>query len=352
MESGDVAEEVMNLLDRSGRARVVASADDDRHLAEAVRQLEPDVVVAQPSLCGSLDGGRHALVALDTRESAGSLRAALSAGAREYFVWPADRDALSAAVSSIRLMHETGGDRGEVIGVHTSRGGGGATFVATNLAGGFAARERSCVIIDADPVGADVGPSIGAPEEGVHTAAVLLRMDDELTTGHLVDALWPHPSGFRALLAPVPDAETQREEAWRRLIGIAASVVEFVVVDLGANPPADRLLAMDRVLEVLTPDVRSFRAAARFLDGAPSVQLDFVLNRAGRSELVPGDVARAFGTPPIAAIPVDGAAARSQAAGRLLPVRSRAGRAVRNLVAELLAPAGSAATSQDVVVEL
>src|SRR2546422_6506555 len=40
--SQEVAEEVLHLLDRSGRARVVATAADDRQLAEAVRQLEPD----------------------------------------------------------------------------------------------------------------------------------------------------------------------------------------------------------------------------------------------------------------------------------------------------------------------
>ncbi len=37
--SQEVAEEVLHLLDRSGRARVVATAADDRQLAEAVGQL-------------------------------------------------------------------------------------------------------------------------------------------------------------------------------------------------------------------------------------------------------------------------------------------------------------------------
>jgi pilus assembly protein CpaE len=352
IESGEVAEEVMNLLDRSGRARVVASADDDRRLAEAVRQLEPDVVVAQPSLCGALDAGRHVVVALDTRESVGSLRTALSVGAKGYFVWPVDRDALGAAVAAIGPARDPVGARGQVIGVHAARGGVGATFLATNLAGAFVARGRSCVVIDADPVGAGVGPSIGAPDEGVHTAAVLLRMGDELTTGHLVDALWPHPAGLRVLLAPVPDPAYRDTHAWRRVIMAAAGLVEVVVVDLGADPTPDRLVAVDHVLEVLTPDVRTFRAAARFLDVAPSVRLDFVLNRAGRAELVPGDVARAFGSPAIAVIPADPAIARAQAAGRLLPERGRVGRAVSRLAADLLVPDSGDASDAGGVQEL
>jgi len=67
LEAPEVAEEVMHVLDRSGRARVVATAGDDRQLAEAVRQLEPDVVVAEPGL---LSGARACgvVLAIDVRE--------------------------------------------------------------------------------------------------------------------------------------------------------------------------------------------------------------------------------------------------------------------------------------------
>ncbi|MGZ4132750.1 MAG: hypothetical protein ACXVWF_06865 [Actinomycetota bacterium] len=37
LEEPEVAEEVLHFLDRSGRARVVAAASDDRQLTEAVR---------------------------------------------------------------------------------------------------------------------------------------------------------------------------------------------------------------------------------------------------------------------------------------------------------------------------
>ena len=55
LEANDVAEEVMHFLDRTGSARVVGTAADDRQLTEAVRQLEPDAVVAQ--LAGGAGGG-------------------------------------------------------------------------------------------------------------------------------------------------------------------------------------------------------------------------------------------------------------------------------------------------------
>ena len=84
LEGPEVTEEVMHFLDRSGRARVVATAADDRQLTEAIRQLEPDAVIAEPSLLGGRNGG-GVVLALDTRESVSSLRAAIAAGAAGYF---------------------------------------------------------------------------------------------------------------------------------------------------------------------------------------------------------------------------------------------------------------------------
>ena len=86
LEAPEVTEEVLHFLDRSGKARVVGTAADDRQLSEAIRQLEPDVVVAEPLLAhGGVDGA--ALLALSSRESVAALRGAVKAGARS----PAER---------------------------------------------------------------------------------------------------------------------------------------------------------------------------------------------------------------------------------------------------------------------
>ena len=182
LEAPEVAEEVMHFLDRSGRARVVATAGDDRQLAEAIRQLEPDGVVAQPTMLGARTGA-GVVLALDTRESVTSLRAAIEAGASGYFLWPKERDdLLAAAAAAIRRSRETG-RRGTVVAVHGGRGGVGVTFVATHLAAAFA-RRGSTVLIDADPVFGDVAQALGAPggddAEPVHTFADAASLGDEL----------------------------------------------------------------------------------------------------------------------------------------------------------------------------
>ncbi|MDQ4109454.1 MAG: hypothetical protein M3138_11740, partial [Actinomycetota bacterium] len=114
LEAPEVAEEVMHFLDRSGRARVVATAGDERQVAEAVRQLEPDAIVAAPAMLGGRPGA-GTMLALDTRESVTSLRTAISAGASGYFVWPKEReDLLGAAAAAVRRAREAG-RRGTVV---------------------------------------------------------------------------------------------------------------------------------------------------------------------------------------------------------------------------------------------
>ena len=139
LEAPEVAEEVMHVLDRSGRARVVATAGDDRQLAEAVRQLEPDVVVAEPGL---LSGAKACgvVLAIDVRESVSSLRMAIRAGAAGYFLWPKERDHLLVAAAAAVRRAQQAARRGAVVAVHGGRGGAGVTFVATHLAAAFARR--------------------------------------------------------------------------------------------------------------------------------------------------------------------------------------------------------------------
>ena len=342
MEQHDVAEEVMHFLDRSGHARVVATAADDRQLREAIRQLEPDAVIGQPSLLADVARTRPFL-AVDTRESVGSLRAAIRAGADGFFVWPADRQALSAAAAATRAGPAALDRRASVVAVHAARGGAGATFVATHLARAFARRGSACILIDGDPATGEVGPAVGAPDEEVHTLADLVPLAAELTPAHLDDTLWTHPEGFRVLLAPPADGATVVDASHvRHAVDVAAAATDVVVLHL---PHAiDGFVTTgcetaDRIVEVLTLDVLSFRSSKRAVDALRPLGVDgrlgFVVNRASRAEITPNDVVRVFGCEPLAVVPRDRAVTRAQDHGRLVGARSRTGRALDRLAGAL-----------------
>jgi Flp pilus assembly CpaE family ATPase len=346
LEAHDVAEEVMHFLDRSGCARVVATAADDRQLNEAVRQLEPDVVIAQPALVDPAAVRGAAILALETRESVASLRSAIRIGASGFYLWPGDREALATGTAASMVTPASTGRRASVIAVHAARGGAGATFVATHLAAALAHRGATCTLIDADPLYGDVSAAVGAPVDDVHTFADLLPLVGELTTEHLDEALWTHADGFRVLLAPAPErAAAVRGDDVRDIVEAAAGGADVVVVHLPRSVDhcaQGGLSVSDRVLEVLSLDVLSFRAATRALEALEPLgvrgRVGFVVNRAARSEITPGDVTRVFGVPPLAVLPFDRAVGRAQDHGRILPARGRVGRAFDRLANEVLEP--------------
>lgn len=343
VEAVEVAEEVLHFLDRSGRARVVSTAGDDRQLAEAVRQLEPDAVVAEPGLAlGGLDGAT--LLALATRESVGALRAAIRAGARGFYLWPGEREGLLDGVVATRTARAALERTALVVSVHASRGGAGCTFVATHLAQAFARRDVSCVLIDVDPTFGDVATALGASDDERRTIADLVPLGDELSPEHLESVLERHPSGFGALLSPpVASVDAVDDAIVRRATEVAASSADVVVLHLPrALDVAGRwcLANADRVLEVLSLDVLAFRAATRLLETAASLGLSdrvrFVVNKTARGEITPRDVLRAFESEPLAVLPFDAGVPRVQDHGRLLAPRGRVGRAFDRLASVLL----------------
>ena len=295
LEAPDVAEEVMQFLDRTGRARVVGTAQDSSQLADAVRQLEPDAVVATPTLApsrGTLNG--TALLALDTTQSVGALRRAIRAGASGFFLWPAEREELASAAARIApSAEEAGPGRATVVAVYAPRGGAGATFVATHLAAAFAGRDRRCVLIDLDRQFADVSAAIGVPlEENVRTIADLVPLGDEIARQHVEEVLWEHPAGFSALLAP-PELLPNRRvgETYGAAVAAVRRTCDLVVLDVPRaldEVSTVGLESADRVLVVMGLDILSFRDAKRVIEAAGlEDRVDFVVNRAGRSEIAP-----------------------------------------------------------------
>ncbi len=344
----EVAEEVMHFLDRSGRARVVATAGDDRQLAEAVRQLEPDAVVAEPGMLGGATAS-GVVLALDVRESVSSLRTAIRAGAAGYFLWPKERDdLLGAAAAAIRRAHHSV-RRGTVLAVHGSCGGAGVTFVATHLAAAFA-RRGSVVLIDADPVFGDVAQALGAPAgdeaEPTHTFADAASLGEDLGPDQLKSALWRHESDVDVLLPPPPEEAARLGPDELRLVTDAAAGIADVVILHLPRTLGPMMLAgtgtADRLLEILTLDVASFRAASRALEACSPLHLEgrvaFVVNKAARSEITPSDVGRVFGEPALAEFPSDRAVRSAQERNRLLPAKGRMARRFDRLADALSAP--------------
>ncbi|MFM8944378.1 MAG: CpaE family protein [Actinomycetota bacterium] len=339
LEESEVAEEVMHFLDRSGHARVVATAADVRQLSEAVRQLEPDAVIASPAVVAAGAAIRGSVfLALDTAESVRGLRNAIAAGARGFYVWPGDRDALAGATASlVRAPAPSGTRAGAVWTVFGPRGGAGTTFVATHLASALAARSLETILVDLDIAFADLTHALGIRDER-RTLADLLPVLDELTDRHLQGALERHGAGFRTLLAPADASVGLGESEVAGLLGVLRGEADRVVVHVPRGMDAATRAALSgatRVAVVLQPDVLSVRAARRALDAAAVGDRALAVVTAFRKgEVSLADIERSLGIRAVV-IPPDPAVPPAQDRGELVPLRGRTGRAHVRLIETL-----------------
>lgn len=344
IEEHEVAEEVMHFLDRTGRVRIVATAADDRQLAEAVRQLEPDGIVASPALLRGPAAVRAGTVlAVDTRESIGGLRTAVGAGARGFFVWPAERDELASASARLRAVVVDRAATGRVVAVHAARGGAGVTFVASHIAAAVARRDEDAVLLDLDLPFGGLAAAVGVPT-GTDVRAIpdLAAVAQDVGPSDLARGLWRHDGGFVVVPASrdgAPSGVPHPDEVVAVIDGLSAGS-DVVVADVGrgCGPALEATLAAANVVVmVVTLDVASFRATRQAVDvfGLEG-RCVYVVNRARRSDVSPSDVERVFGRPPTAVIPFDRSVAVAQDRGRLIVSRGRVRRAVERLTTEIV----------------
>ena len=210
LETPDVAEEVMHFLDRTGRARVVGTAVDAPQLAEAVRQLEPDAVVAAPvarSLARMLNGS--ALLAVDTTQSVGALRRAIRAGAAGFFLWPAEREELALAAARIAPSRRRRPGRGA-----GRRGVRGREGVRARRSWRRTSRRRSPSASGAACSSTSTSCSLTCPRRSVfppmrsRTIADLVPLGDEVAPQHVDEIALASPGGVRGAARARADARS------------------------------------------------------------------------------------------------------------------------------------------------
>jgi pilus assembly protein CpaE len=143
-----------------------------------------------------------------------------------------------------------------VICVLGLKGGSGKTLTAINLAVSLAEARHSVAIMDLDLQFGDVALAMGM--NPVRTMYDLVRSGGSLDAEKLEDFLVEHPSGAKALLAPVrPDqasvitvsflAEVQR---------LLAEMFEFVVIDTPPSFSPEVIAAVDSSTDVLVVVMR------------------------------------------------------------------------------------------------
>jgi pilus assembly protein CpaE len=256
-----------------------------------------------------------------------------------------------------RLAMETSGaaKRGRIVTVFSPKGGTGKTVTATNLATAVAKHgQKRTLLLDLDLQFGDAAIMLGLePEKTIHDLVVAPgELDSEKLAGYTTR----HSSGLDVLPAPLrpEDAELVTESKLSRLLEVARSSYEVIVVDTSPFFHGPMLATLDRTDDLLmlcgldVPTLKNVRISLQTLEllSFPAGRIKFLLNRANsKVGMKKKEVEGALGVKIDFEVPSDRAV--PLAVNRGVPaVLGDAGaefsKAIRTMTKQLLAPPQSA----------
>lgn len=239
---------------------------------------------------------------------------AMRIGVREVLSGAFDEKALRNAIDRLRQRSAlTKSQNGKVLSFLPCKGGSGATFLATNLAYALATVGKSVALIDLNLQFGDA--SLYVTEEAPTTtvsdiAREIRRLDSDLLASSLIKVL----PNFGILAAPdSPDkAVGIRPESIERILNVARSAYDYVIIDVGRLLDPVSLRALDNsdrinlVLQLTLPFVRDAKRLIGVFDtlGYPHDKVSIIVNRYQKGgEISLNDVEATLGTKVIKTVP-------------------------------------------------
>ena len=248
------------------------------------------------------------------------LRAALEAGAADFFALPLHAQELQKALIKLSRVKATTSAAGEVITVCGARGGLGVTTLAVNLACRIAATTGAGVALaDFDLQRGDVSAFLNVTSlNSLATIATAVGPVDEI---FLAGTLTRHGSGLFVLPAPpqIEEADVIGHADAELALRLLRAQFRYAVVDTPRTIGPTTLAAFeqaDRLLLVTDLSVPSVRAARRLIElwgrmNIPFDRIGLVFSAVAKGPVSEHDAIRALGKDPILTLPRDDAAANN-----------------------------------------
>ena len=233
------------------------------------------------------------LVLLSPNHSADFLMQAMRAGVREVLAVPLDSAQVQQAIKRMQT-HQASSSRGRergagrVLALIPSKGGAGATFLATNLAYALSRHGKRVAVLDLNMYFGDAAIYLG---DGVAVSNVVeLASKSRQMDGTLLESSMIKVSNHLFVLAAPESPDHVREVSVvdiQKIIELARASFDFVVLDIGysLDPLTIKALDMadsiDLVLQLNLPFVRAAKRMVKvFRDlGYSSEKLHIVVNR-------------------------------------------------------------------------
>lgn len=308
-------EDVCEHLERGDRGRVVTRQEGGiQDLRLAADHDQPDVILVE---CSNLDSGslsvvervtdqypRMAIILIGGQQDPDFLIQAMRVGIREVLVAGASRETVEAAVSRVetKLGLRIRQRSGQVIAFVSSKGGSGATFLATNLAHQLGSGGKKVLLIDLNLQFGEAILTIHDQAQSSDIAAIarnIGRLDASLLHASTVKV----SNHFSILAAPEDPAQALlvSSEHLNAILDIAVEEYDFTVLDLNRTLDDLTIRALDRadqiylVLQAMLPYIRNAKRVLTVFRslGYVSEKVEVVVNRFGRGAEVGLDDLRA-----------------------------------------------------------
>lgn len=272
-------------------ALIMLNGDLARSLqfVERIRQESPETLI----VCSSEDNSPDVILQ------------SFRCGATEFLRQPLTEEEINAVfhrIEQARIRPAETTNLGRVVAVFSSKGGGGTTFVAANLASslGKLSSRKACVV-DLNLQSGDLPLYLGVePNYSLHDAVRNFeRLDGQLLSSYLT----PRTRSLTLLASPseIEKEEEVRAEHITRIVSMIRAEAGFVVLDLPHTLNETTIAALDAaddIILLLTLDIPSIRSAKRALDlfrrlGYDPQRIKVVLNRFTRTpDFDPDQVAK------------------------------------------------------------
>jgi len=266
----------------------------------------PDVLLLQyvrgnpelEHLADSAIENRLPLIVLGPADDPVAMRLAMQAGASDYLSQPLQQDDLHSALDRINERRaDKPSDQGQIVTVMNSKGGSGASFVATNLAYELSHTVKArAVLVDFDLQFGGLSRYLDLyPKRGLVEALDATEDMDEVSAEAYITN---HTSGVRLLAASTNRLFLSREaptEQVDSLLQLLQNNNEYVIADLPRRIDllsATVLEHSDQILIVVQQTLGHLNDAARTIKlvtkelAVPMDRIRVVLNRYSKNALI------------------------------------------------------------------
>ena len=330
-DNKDNLNNIKRMLSNIDDVHIVGEAENGETALEAIRELQPHIVIANLDLEGIngikltetiLSEFPHIqFIIISIKSSPESFRDAMKSGAKDYLIQPFSSEDLADAIHNVFNKWLKDKDdlfventNAKIIGLFSTKGGVGKTTLAVNIAVALASRGKKTLLIDSSLQFGDVAVTLD-----LHPKSTIYDIveKNEFSVDYIEKRMTKHSdSGLNVLVAPKEpvQAENITGKYLQQIIELVKPLYQFVIIDMPVTITDKELAILDKVgllFLVSTPEITSLKNTKILLKTLQDISYDISKVKIILNKVLPDvgsyktHLEASLGVPVYASIPKD-----------------------------------------------